>query len=178
MRRAGFATLLSFVACTAWAAKSSTPAPPPVDCHDATHRAVGFWVGHWKVSVAGSDTPVATSHIEWILGGCAIKESFAQTIGPGNKPVSYHGTSYTVYDGNYSIWRQLYVDDAGHASNLHGTVKDDAMVLATDGPSRIDRMTVSAQPDGSVRQHGQFSLDGGKSWQEGYDFIYHRVAND
>ena len=177
MNRLPWAAFLFVVADGAFGG-AKPPAPAPVDCHDAIHRAAGFWVGHWSVSPTGSKTPVATSRIEWILGGCAIKESFAQTIGPGNKTVSYHGTSYTVYDGNYSIWRQLYVDDAGHASNLHGTVKDDAMVLATDGPSRINRMMVSAQPDGSVRQHGQFSQDGGKTWQEGYDFTYRRIAND
>lgn len=178
MKRMLFAAISSCVAIAAWAGTSSPPAPPPVDCHDATHRAAGFWVGHWSLSPTGSKTPVATSRIEWILDGCAIKESFEQTIGPGGKSMSYHGTSYTAYDANDHAWHQFYVDDAGHASYLHGSIKDNSMVLMSDGLAVINRMTVSAEADGSVRQHDEFSTDGGKTWQAGYDFTYRRIAND
>lgn len=161
------------------AAASAGTAPPkqaPIDCKDATHSAPGFWIGHWSVSPTGTKTPVATSRIEWIVGDCAIRETFEQTIGPGGKPMIYHGTSYTAYDTNEKTWRQFYVDDQGHASSFHGGIDDGKMVLVTDGPAVINRMTVSAQADGSVRQQGEFSTDGGKTWQAGYDFTYLRMA--
>ena len=176
MNRLPLAALL--LAAAAASAGTAPPKQAPIDCKDATHRAPGFWVGHWSVSPTGTKTPVATSRIEWIVGDCAIRESFEQTIGPGGKPMSYHGTSYTAYDTNDKAWHQFYVDDAGHASHLHGDIKDKAMVLVTDGPAVINRMTVSAQPDGSVRQQGEVSLDGGKTWKPGYDFTYRRIAND
>src|SRR5690348_12766037 len=86
------------------AAGAAPPKQPPIDCKDAIHRAPGFWVGHWSVSPTGTKTPVATSRIEWIVGGCAIRESFEQTIGPGGKPMNYHGTSYTAYNANDKAW--------------------------------------------------------------------------
>src|SRR5512142_1924294 len=58
------------------------PRPPPVDCHDATHRAIGFWVGDWNVSDTQSATPIAQSRIEWVFDGCAIRETYTQTVGP------------------------------------------------------------------------------------------------
>lgn len=112
----------------------------PIDCKDATHSAPGFWVGHWSVSPTGTKTPVATSRIEWIVGDCAIRETFEQTIGPGGKPMIYHGTSYTAFDTNEKTWRQFYVDDQGHASSFHGGIDDGKMVLVTDGPAVINRI--------------------------------------
>jgi hypothetical protein len=160
------------------AAGTAPPQQAPVDCKDATHRAPGFWVGHWAVSPTGTKANVATSRIEWVVGGCAIRETFEQTIGPGNKPMSYHGTSYTAYNPHDHSWHQFYVDDEGHASSFHGDIENKKMVLSTDGPAVINRMTVSAQADGSVRQQGEFSTDGGKNWQPGYDFTYRRVAGE
>ena len=157
-------------------AATTPPKQPPIDCKDAAHRAPGFWVGHWSVSPTGTKAPVATSRIEWIVGGCAIRESFEQTIGPGGQPMIYHGTSYTAYAPSDKAWHQFYVDDQGHASSFHGGINGKKMVLVTDGPAVINRMTVSAQADGSVRQQGEVSRDGGKSWQPGYDFTYRRIA--
>jgi hypothetical protein len=172
------AVLVLFVlALQAASVQAATPqAPPPIDCHDVTHRAVGFWVGDWKVSPTGSDTQIAASRIEWVLGGCAIQESFAQTIGPGGKPIDYHGHSYTAYNVNDGAWHQFYVDSAGHAASMHGSVENRSLVLVTEGKGRVNRMTVRAQADGSVRQSGEYSLDGGKTWRAGYDFTYRRIT--
>ena len=176
MYRLPLAALL--LVATVASAGTAPPKQAPIDCKDATHRAAGFWVGHWSVSPTGTKTPIATSHIEWILDGCAIKESFAQSIGPGGKPMRYHGTSYTAYNTTDKAWHQFYVDDQGHASTFHGGLMQKTLVLMTDGPAVINRMTVSGQADGSVRQQGEFSTDGGKTWQSGYDFTYRRIADD
>jgi hypothetical protein len=41
---------------------------------------------------------------------------------------------------------------------------------------RTNRMTYSPNPDGSVRQHGETSDDGGHTWTPDYDFTYRRAA--
>lgn len=72
------------------------PKPPKVDCSDADHRALDFWIGDWDVYAAGSDYAVAHSRIERIVG-CAISETFDQFTGPGGKPIDYHGRSISAY---------------------------------------------------------------------------------
>lgn len=151
-------------------------APPPVDCTDADHSAFNFWIGDWDVSPAGSSTVVAHSVISAAAGGCAIEENYHQTVGPGGVAADYRGASFSTFDSAHGgVWRQFYVDSGGSVTAFEGAVEDGAMVLRAPGPGgRLLRMTVSAQPDGSVRQHGEASADGGATWTPGYDFIYRR----
>lgn len=176
-----FATALTLLATAAALAANppanpAPPAPPPaaVDCHDAAHRAIDFWIGEWIVSDTRSSSVVANSRIDWIVGGCAIRETYDQSIGPGGKPLDYHGTSITALAGNNGIWKQFYVDTAGVASTLEGTLRDSTLDLRAATPSAINRMTVEKQADGRVRQRGSRSGDGGKTWSATYDFTYAR----
>lgn len=149
------------------------PAPPPVDCNDADHRAFDFWIGEWDVSPTGSATVIARSRIEK-LAGCAISESYDQTVGPGGKPMNYQGRSISSYVPADRNWRQFYVDNSGRAATLTGGIVDGAMVLSQQVPIGLTRMTVRANPDGTVRQSGELSADGGKTWTRSYDFTYRR----
>lgn len=146
------------------------PAPPKVDCNDADHRALDFWIGDWDVFAKGSDKPVARSKIEKIVG-CAISETFDQSIGRNGKPLAYKGRSISAYVPADKGWRQYYVDSGGTAATLTGGVTDGAMIfLSTNGPV-TNRMTL--KPMGSaVSQRGEFSTDNGKTWQPAYDFTY------
>jgi hypothetical protein len=147
------------------------PAPPKVDCTDADHRALDFWVGEWDVYAAGSNKPVAHSRIEKIVG-CAISETFDQSIGPNGKPIAYHGRSISAYVAAEKGWRQYYVDSGGTAATLTGGITSGDMIFrSTNGPV-ANRMTLGPNPDGSVHQRGAFSTDGGKTWQSAYDFTY------
>ena len=150
------------------------PAPPKVDCSDADHRALDFWVGDWDVFAKGSNKPIAHSRIEKIVG-CAISETFDQSIGPNGKPLAYRGRSISAFVPAGSAgargWRQYYVDSAGTAATLTGNIADGAMIfVSTNGPV-TNRMTIKSN-DGSVNQRGEFSTDGGKTWQPAYDFTY------
>jgi hypothetical protein len=151
------------------------PAPPKVDCGDADHRAFDFWVGDWDVSATGSPGVIAHSRIEKIVG-CAISETFDQTIGPGNKPVDYHGRSISNYIPADKGWRQFYVDSGGAAATLTGGFSNGGMVLVSRNGSVTNRMTVRPNADGSVDQRGEFSIDDGASWKLAYDFTYRRRA--
>lgn len=153
------------------------PAPPKVDCNDADHRALDFWVGDWDV-FAGT-TKVAHSRIEKIVG-CAISETYDQFAGPGGKPVDYHGRSISSFvpigSAGAGGWRQYYVDSSGAAATLSGGVNGGAMVLLSKSGPLTNRMTISANLDGSVRQRGEFSTNDGATWQPAYDFTYRKRA--
>lgn len=153
-------------------AAAQTPTPPRVDCNDADHRAFDFWIGDWDVSPTGSPTVVAHSRIEKIVG-CAISETYDQTVGPGGKPVNYHGRSISSYVPADKNWRQFYVDSGGSANTLTGGIVDGRMVFQSKAGPITNRMTLEANADGSVRQHGDGSLDG-KTWTPSYDFTYRR----
>ncbi|THD36036.1 MAG: hypothetical protein E7773_08840 [Sphingomonas sp.] len=163
--------LLLLAAQTTAAAPPS--APPKVDCTDADHRAFDFWVGYWDV-YAGT-TKVAHSRIEKIVG-CAISETFDQDVGPGGKPVDYHGRSISSYVPADKGWRQFYTDNGGAAAMLTGGITGGAMVLLSRNGPVTNRMTVKPNPDGSVTQRGEFSTDEGKTWKPGYEFTYRKHA--
>ena len=160
-------------------AQSSTTAPPPVptplaiDCGDADHRAFDFWIGDWDVAPTGAATIIARSRIEKIAN-CAISETYHQTVGPGGRPTDYQGHSISSYVPADRGWRQFYVDNSGRAATLTGGIVDGAMVLSQSVPIGLTRMTVKANPDGTVRQSGELSADGGKTWTPTYDFTYRR----
>ena len=156
---------------------AAAPAPPPpIDCTDADHSAFNFWVGAWDVSATGTDTVVARSTISSTAGGCAIEEDYHQTVGPGGVPTTYHGISFSTFDQRGGgVWRQFYMDSGGAVTVFEGGLRGGAMVLQAPGrPGSIQRMIVSPEPDGSVRQRGESSTDGGASWTPGYDFTYRR----
>lgn len=153
-------------------------APAPVDCTDADHSAFDFWIGDWDVRPTGSDTVIAHSIISEAAGGCAIREDYRQTIGPGGAPSDYQGASFSVFDTTSGTWRQFYIDSAGAVTVFEGgPISDGAMVLVAPGkaPGELRSMTLTPQPDGSVRQVGALSVDNGTSWSPGtYDFTYRR----
>lgn len=152
------------------------PGPAPIDCSDADHSAFNFWIGDWSVSLTGTETVVAQSTISSAADGCAIEENYHQTVGPDGATISYRGASFSVFDVRNGKWRQFYVDSGGEVTAFEGAALDGAMVLDAPGWAGVtQRMTVAPLPDGSVRQWGQTSQDGGQTWSSGgYDFTYRR----
>ena len=159
------------------AGSAPPPQPAPIDCQDTEHSAFNFWLGDWNVSPTNTATVIATSTISPAAGGCAIEEDFRQFIGPGGVAANYQGASFSVFDAaGGGKWRQFYVDSGGSVTVFEGGLQDGAMVLdAPAAPGIIQRMTIAPQPDGSVRQWGRNSRDGGASWSANtYDFTYRR----
>lgn len=169
------AILLAALLQTPPAAPPPAP-PPPVDCTDADHSAFNFWVGDWDVSATGTDTVVARSVISSTAGGCAIEEDYHQTVGPGGVATTYHGVSFSTFDARRGgVWRQFYMDSGGAVTVFEGGSRDGTMVLEAPGRGgAVKRMTVSPEADGSVRQRGETTTDGGATWAAGYDFTYRR----
>ena len=149
------------------------PAPPPSPCADAAHAQFDFWVGRWTVSPTGSDKVVAESLIEKVYG-CGVRENWM----PRNHQ---DGGSLSIYVPAEKGWRQTWIDSGGSYVDFKGGWDGAAMVLTGEWPgpggqpNRV-RMTYTKNPDGSVRQAGVASGDGGRTWKPSFDFTYRKAA--
>ncbi len=154
------------------------PAPPAVPqqpaplvqsaCTAPEYRAFDFWIGEWDVYSNGGSTRIATSSIEAMFMGCAIRETWKPLKGGG-------GGSFSHYDKERGHWRQMWVDSSGMRVDFDGGPAEGQMVLtgpASGDKGKLTRMTFTPHADGSIRQHGEQSADQGGSWATSFDFIY------
>lgn len=158
------------------AAAQTAPAAPktpprPMDCKAPDHRQLDFWLGEWRVFNTADNVESSASRIERVLGGCAIQETYEAPKAPGGP---YAGSSYSAYDFATKKWRQFYVDTTGAVTHFVGGLEGADMVMSAQGFAGIQRMVYRPQADGSVRQIGTVSTDGGKTWAPGYDYTYRR----
>jgi hypothetical protein len=130
-------------------------------------RQFDFWIGEWIVKDPKGNT-AGTSSIQLILGTCVIFENWT---GTGSS-----GKSFNIYDVNDKKWHQTWTDDRGTFTHYIGAFTDGKMVLVADQPANgkpgLARMTFSKLADGSVRQFGESSSDGGKTWTTSFDLVY------
>lgn len=161
--------------------QSSAPAPaapsspPPPACTAPEHRQFDFWVGRWDVYPTGTQQLVAHSLIERLYADCVIRENWMPIRGGG-------GSSLNTWRPGERRWRQLWADSSNSWVDFSGGMEGDAMVLtastpAPDGSPSLTRMTYTRNPDGSVRQAGANSRDGGHTWRASYDFTYVRATD-
>ena len=141
---------------------------------DPRSREFDFWIGQWNVRNAAGVT-VGTSTVEATLDRCAVTEHWRPS-GGGSE-----GRSINVFDVVSKQWRQFYVDSSGLVTHYEGSLSEGSLRLEGETHSRRfpavkARMTFTPQPDGSVRQFGQVSTDGGKSWTSSYDLLYVRAT--
>jgi hypothetical protein len=162
----------------AQAAGASARPPSPPKCDAPEYAALDFWVGEWDVFPAGSDTQVARSRIEKLYNGCAIRENWMPAKGA-------NGGSLSGYDPRTKHWHQTWIGSAPGVVQFDGGPTDGAMVLTgswpgsgPNGEDGLTRMTYSPLPEGAVRQHGEFSADGGGSWVTTFDFTYRPHQGD
>ena len=161
-------TALLFVQASA---AQPQPAPPP-PCAASEFRALDFWVGEWDVYPNGRETQVARSRIEKLYADCAIRENWMPLRGPG-------GGSLSGYDPATKRWHQTWFGSAPGPVFFGGGPVEGKMVLTgwwpgsgPNGEDGLTRMTYSPEPNGAMRQHGEFSGDHGVSWVTTFDFIY------
>ncbi len=180
------ATTLLILACapqpghtqvTAAQTPGSTPPPAaPAGCTSAESHQLDFWVGHWSVSPkAAPQRKVATSRIEKLYSGCAIRENWMPLRGGD-------GGSFSSYLPDKHGWQQLWVDSSGSWVTFTGGWDGNAMVLEgvwpqPGHPQQKTRMSYRLLPDGTVEQSGVTSDDNGKTWQPGFDLIYTRFPD-
>ena len=146
--------------------------PRPNPCADAAHHAFDFWVGKWDVTPYGGGPLVAHSLIESLYGGCAIRENWMPLKSTG-------GGSLSNYDAGDGKWHQTWVDSSGTRAVFEGGPVEGGIAITgpwrgsgPNGEPGMVRMTYTREPNGAVRQKGEVSIDGGKSWGPSFDFLY------
>jgi len=135
-----------------------------------------FWVGEWKLT--WSDSVHGTNKIEKMFGNCTIHENFT------DPKLGYLGQSWSVYNQNYKIWQQTWVDNQGSYIHLTGGMVRDSMILKT-----VERnVPASVSPTGKMVNRMIFynikpesfdwsweaSTDGGKNWKPNWKIHYER----
>lgn len=155
-------------------AAAQTPASPPA-CAAPEHRQFDFWAGRWDVYRTGTDQLVAHSLIERLFNDCVIRETWMPLQGGG-------GSSLNSWRPAERRWRQLWADGANGWVAFEGGLEGEAMVLTgawqnPDGSPNLTRMTYTHAADGSVRQAGAVSTDGGQSWMPSFDLTYRPAAD-
>jgi tetratricopeptide (TPR) repeat protein len=140
--------------------------------HRSENRQMDFWIGDWEVTRTSEGTLAGTNRITLDNGDCVLYEHW-ESARYGT------GQSMNYYDPVTKKWHQSWVDDQGEVSIFDGGFRDGAMRLegyrqGTDGARIPARLTLTPMPDGSVRQLGENSEDGGKTWSTTYDLTYRR----
>ncbi|HEV2644653.1 MAG TPA: hypothetical protein VGT98_18210 [Candidatus Elarobacter sp.] len=166
-----------FSCASGGAAFAQQAAPPP--CSAAVRTALDFWVGDWTVTLATAQHERAgADRVERASKGAAVIERWADTAGG-------EGTSLFSFDPYACTWHQLWITD--DPAQVGGLKHKDLVALLPGGgvrfqgayPGRravtvLDRTTLTPRPDGTVRQVIEVSVDGGATWNTGFDAIYTR----
>ena len=181
MLRSGM-TMVAVLAAAPLAAQTATPAAPspaaparPAHvCTGAEFHTFDFWIGRWDV-YGPAGRLVAHSLIESVYDGCGIRENWIPLGGAG-------GGSLSTYVPAAKQWEQFWIDSGNTRALFTGGWNGSAMVIQgvwanapADATGPITRMAYSRNPDGSVRQFGESSPDGGKTWAPSFDFTYRKA---
>jgi hypothetical protein len=140
--------------------------------------ALDFWVGDWDVFV--QTTKVGTNHIEKVLAGCAITESWRDANGG-------EGRSLFYYVPATKKWKQVWVTDRAMTpggvkeKELIETLPDGGLrfqgsIALPDGTSYFDRTTLTPLPAGRVHQLIEASRDL-HTWMTTFDATYVRTRS-
>ena len=170
--------VVALLAAAPLAAQTTAPGAPPRPAHVCTaaeYHTFDFWVGKWDV-YGPAGRLVAHSLIESVYDGCGIRENWMPLGGTG-------GGSLSTYVPAKKQWEQFWIDSGNTRVLFTGGWNGKAMVIQGVWPSApanasgpITRMTYSRNADGSVRQLGENSADGGTTWTPSFDFTYRKAA--
>lgn len=140
---------------------------------NADSRRFDFWIGEWEVrtvqgGVAGRNV------IERASGGCALLENWTDAGGRTGK-------SLNAFNRALGQWQQFWVGQAGEVTEYRESRWDGPSLVflnRVSGDSVLMRLTFTPVAPDHVRQHGEITRDGGKTWATQYDLQYHRVIKD
>jgi hypothetical protein len=138
-------------------------------------RQFDFWLGSWDVRTPQGDL-AGTNDIRSGAGECVMVENWKSTQGGT-------GQSLNFYDVDAKLWRQIWVDAGAEVTRFEGAFIDGAMRFKGERVSKTGqripvKMTFTPLPDGRVRQMGEASSDGGKTWSVEYDLYYNPARRD
>ena len=146
----------------------SSAAAPPIGCSTSEHRQFDFWLGDWDVFEVDGGTKVARTHVDSILNGCVLQETYEDGT-------SYKGESFTIYDASRKVWHQTWVTNRGKLLVTEGTLRNGEITLTgtelQDGVERIVRGTWTPA-QGGVRETAEISSDAGATWKPWFDLMF------
>jgi tetratricopeptide (TPR) repeat protein len=134
-------------------------------------RMFDFWVGNWDVKNPQGQ-PAGQSSVQLLLEGCALYENWTDSQGGGGK-------SLNSYNTDTKQWQLFWTDQYGRVTEyreskwIDGSLQFSASQIMPQGPALLHMTFTPVNPD-LVRQFGEISTDGGKSWAPSFDLFYHR----
>ena len=148
----------------------------PSPCSTAEASQFDFWIGDWFLT--WGDTLHGTNHVEKLFGNCTLHENFSD---PKTK---FMGQSWSVYNPNYKMWQQTWIDSQGGYIALTGMKSNDSIILKTQErtvPQKvsptgkmISRMIYyNIKPD-SFDWSWEASTDSGITWKPNWQIHYVR----
>lgn len=147
-------------------------------CSDPVYRQFDFWLGEWE-AYGLNGKKAGDSKISLILDSCIVLEEW--TSASMNRGIRYAGKSFNTYNRQTRQWQQTWVDNAGGSTEyLEGKFENNKLVFRTK-PFAYSKDTMAIRqlsfyhlgPD-KVRQHGEISKDGQRTWVTEYDLEYRR----
>jgi hypothetical protein len=144
---------------------NSTPAANAQGDVPADFEQFAFWVGKWSIQQEGAPG-IATDTVKRLGNGIALLEKY-------RAPDGSTGTSVTVYDVAAGTWTQTWSDSGGGYIQVTGGPDGDRVVLtgtsiAPNGSRTMTRLVFEKITRRTFDQIGQFSNDGGATWQVAY----------
>jgi hypothetical protein len=168
-------TTISTVAADPAPAPQGPPPPanqqPNYGCPGAEYQQFKFWLGDWNVTTTQGGNQAGENKIELHAAGCVILENWKSRSGGA-------GNSINVYDQADGKWHQTWVDSTGDQTHYIGEWKNGKMEFRADDVATPQKqrailtMTFEPRPDGTVRQSGTISTDGGKTFTPSFDLTY------
>ncbi len=157
--------------CASALAQGANQAPPNYGCKGVEYQQFKFWLGEWDDSATAGGMSAGQSKIELLAAGCIIFENWKSTNGGS-------GHSINVYDQADGKWHQTWVDATGDQVHYTGTWTGSKLEMRADDISTPQKqsvvvtMTFEPLANGTVRQSGTQSVDGGTAFQPSFDLIY------
>jgi hypothetical protein len=151
---------------------AQTPRAP--GCEAPEFRHLAYWIGAWDVRTK-QDEQAGASVIEWSADGCSILERWTSVPGMPR----FAGTGLHFYDPATKTYRQIWSDTRPAIVDMRGTPLNDGFrydwkVTSPQGQLLDKRYTLTQTDGGGVRQLGERSADGGKTWTVEYEYRYRR----
>lgn len=151
-------------------------------CSSPEYRQFDFWLGEWE-AFDTSGIKRGDSKISLVLDSCTLLEEWTSTT--VRNGFRYAGKSYNVYNAADKKWQQYWLDNTGAITKyFKGGFKGGKMIVETENEKLndtswlIQKMTFYNLGPDKVRQHGQNSNDGGKTWTTSFDFEYRRKKDN
>lgn len=147
-------------------------------CSKPVFRQFDFWIGDWE-AYGPKGAKAGDSKITVILDSCVILEEW--TSANAQQGLIYTGKSFNSYNAATKQWQQTWTDNTGNTTEfLRGEGSEGKIIYYADkvtgpkGETFMRKLSFIKINSDKVRQLGEKSDDGGKTWVTEYDLEYRR----